>query len=129
MSRSLPAGRPTPDEAGPRSGVRRDPPQAVRDDATARPLSLLGRIRQWWSRVLAKPSFQKWTAAFPLTRPVAPFCRPGAALGAAECARTRERHPEGCSGVLRGQPTDAGSRVQAARASTSNRASISASEL
>ena len=34
-------------------------------------LSWLERLRDWRHRTVAKPAFQRWAAAFPLTRPIA----------------------------------------------------------
>ncbi len=49
----------------------------ARDEGLARslaadaPPTLIERFRDWRNRTIAKPAFQRWAAAFPLTRPVA----------------------------------------------------------
>ena len=39
--------------------------------ALPRPARWIDRLRDWRNRTVARPGFQRWAAAFPLTRPTA----------------------------------------------------------
>jgi demethylspheroidene O-methyltransferase len=62
--------------AGPGSGTVVESParnggEGARSRGTRTRPGILERIRRWWIRVQARPAFQRWASAFPLTRPVA----------------------------------------------------------
>jgi len=69
-SRAAETDTPDPDRSGPER-FRGPGRPSLPAPAHAPPLTLGERVLAWRDRILAAPGFQRWAAAFPLTRPIA----------------------------------------------------------